>query len=152
MNVSGGTLTGVSGGESNSGSATGNIVSISGGTVQSNVNGGFVASGSGKATGNIVNISGNADLSTATVAGGISSSDAFTGNTLNKNSDAAVHIARNFASVNFGYSGNANIGELDSTPTGSALSGVTVNTNANNVSFDGVISGSGSITKPARER
>lgn len=147
VNVSGGTLTGVSGGESNSGSATGNIVSISGGTVQSNVNGGFVASGSGKATGNIVNISGNADLSGAVVAGGISSSDAFTGNTLNKNSDAAVHIARNFASVNFGYSGNANIGELDSTPTGSALSGVTVNTNANNVSFDGVISGSGSITK-----
>lgn len=147
VNVSGGTLTGVSGGESNSGSATGNIVSISSGTVQSNVNGGFVASGSGKATGNIVNISGNADLSTATVAGGISSSDAFTGNTLNKNSDAAVHIARNFASVNFGYSGNANIGELDSTPTGSALSGVTVNTNANNVSFVGVISGSGSMTK-----
>ena len=145
-NVSGNSIN-VSGGESNSGSATGNIVSISGGTVQSNVNGGFVASGSGKATGNIVNISGNADLSTATVAGGISSSDAFTGNTLNKNSDAAVHIARNFASVNFGYSGNANIGELDSTPTGSALSGVTVNTNANNVSFDGVISGSGSITK-----
>ena len=54
INVSGGMLTGVSGGESNSGSATGNIVSISGGTVQSNVNGGFVASGSGKATGNIV--------------------------------------------------------------------------------------------------
>ena len=148
VNVSGGTLTGVSGGESNSGSATGNIVSISGGTVQSNVNGGFVASGSGKATGNIVNISGNADLSGAVVAGGSSpDGDAFTGNTLNKNSDAAVHIARNFASVNFGYSGNANIGELDSTPTGSALSGVTVNTNANNVSFDGVISGSGSITK-----
>ena len=147
VNVSGGTLTGVSGGESNSGSATGNIVSISGGTVQSNVNGGFVASGSGKATGNIVNISGNTDLSTATVAGGISSSDAFTGNTLNKNSDAAVHIARNFASVNFGYSGNANIGGLESAPTGSTLSGVTVNTNANNVSFDGVISGSGSITK-----
>ena len=147
VNVSGGTLTGVSGGESNSGRATGNIVSISGGTVQSNVNGGFVASGSGKATGNIVNISGNTDLSTATVAGGISSSDAFTGNTLNKNSDAAVHIARNFASVNFGYSGNANIGGLESAPTGSTLSGVTVNTNANNVSFDGVISGSGSITK-----
>ena len=148
VNVSGGTLTGVSGGESNSGSATGNIVSISGGTVQSNVNGGFVASGSGKATGNIVNISGNADLSGAVVAGGSSpDGDAFTDNTLNKNSDAAVHIARNFASVNFGYSGTANIGELDSTPTGSALSGVTVNTNANNVSFDGVISGSGSITK-----
>ncbi|MCG4632439.1 autotransporter-associated beta strand repeat-containing protein [Bilophila wadsworthia] len=138
----------VSGGESNSGSATGNIVSISSGTVQSNVNGGFVASGSGKATGNIVNISGNADLSGAVVAGGSSpDGDAFTGNTLNKNSDAAVNIARNFASVNFGYSGTANIGELDSTPTGSALSGVTVNTNANNVSFDGVISGSGSITK-----
>ena len=135
-------------GESNSGSATVNIVSISGGTVQSNVNGGFVASGSGKATGNIVNISGNADLSGAVVAGGSSpDGDAFTGNTLNKNSDAAVNIARNFASVIFGYSGTANIGELDSTPTGSALSGVTVNTNANNVSFDGVISGSGSITK-----
>ena len=148
VNVSGGTLTGVSGGESNSGSATGNIVSISGGTVQSNVNGGFAASGSGKATGNIVNISGNADLSGAVVAGGSSpDGDAFTDNTLNKNSDAAVHLARNFASVNFGYSGTANIGELDSTPTGSALSGVTVNTNANNVSFDGVISGSGSITK-----
>ena len=148
VNVSGGTLTGVSGGESNSGSATGNIVSISGGTVQSNVNGGFVASGSGKATGNIVNISGNADLSGAVVAGGSSpDGDAFTDNTLNKNSDATVNIARNFASVNFGYSGTANIGELDSTPTGSALSGVTVNTNANNVSFDGVISGSGSMTK-----
>ena len=148
VNVSGGTLTGVSGGESNSGSATGNIVSISGGTVQNNVNGGFVASGSGKTTGNIVNISGNADLSGAVVAGGSSpDGDAFTDNTLNKNSDATVNIARNFASVNFGYSGTANIGELDSTPTGSALSGVTVNTNANNVSFDGVISGSGSMTK-----
>ena len=148
VNVSGGTLTGVSGGESNSGSATGNIVSISGGTVQSNVNGGFVASGSGKATGNIVNISGNADLSGAVVAGGSSpDGDAFTGNTLNKNSDAAVKVARNFASVNFNYSGNANIGGLESAPTGSTLSGVTVNTNANNVSFDGVISGSGSITK-----
>ena len=148
VNVSGGTLTGVSGGESNSGSATGNIVSISGGTVQSNVNGGFVASGSGKATGNIVNISGNADLSGAVVVGGSSpDGDAFTGNTLNKNSDAAVKVARNFASVNFNYSGNANIGGLESAPTGSTLSGVTVNTNANNVSFDGVISGSGSITK-----
>ena len=148
VNVSGGTLTGVSGGESNSGSATGNIVSISGGTVHGNVNGGFVASDNGKATGNIVNISGKADLSGAVVAGGSSpDGDAFTDNTLNKNSDAAVHLARNFASVNFGYSGTANIGELDSTPTGSALSGVTVNTNANNVSFDGVISGSGSITK-----
>ena len=148
VNVSSGTLTGASGGESNSGSATGNIVSISSGTVQSNVNGGFVAAGSGKATGNIVNISGNADLSGAVVAGGSSpDGDAFTDNTLNKNSDATVNIARNFASVNFGYSGTANIGELDSTPTGSALSGVTVNTNANNVSFDGVISGSGSITK-----
>ena len=148
VNVSGGTLTGVSGGESNSGSATGNIVSISGGTVQSNVNGGFVASGSGKATGNIVNISGNADLSGAVVAGGSSpDGDAFTGNTLNKSSDAAVKVARNFASVNFNYSGNANIGGLESAPTGSTLSGVTVNTNANNVSFDGVISGSGSITK-----
>ena len=148
VNVSGGTLTGVSGGESNSGSATGNIVSISGGTVHGNVNGGFVASDNGKATGNIVNISGKADLSGAVVAGGSSpDGDAFTDNTLNKNSDAAVHIARNFASVNFGYSGTANIGELDSTPTGSALSGVTVNTNANNVSFAGVISGSGSITK-----
>ena len=148
VNVSSGTLTGASGGESNSGSATGNIVSISSGTVQSNVNGGFVAAGSGKATGNIVNISGNADLSGAVVAGGSSpDGDAFTDNTLNKNSDATVHIARNFASVNFGYSGTANIGELDSTPTGSALSGVTVNTNANNVSFDGVISGSGSMTK-----
>ncbi len=148
VNVSGGTLTGVSGGESNSGSATGNIVSISGGTVQSNVNGGFVASGSGKATGNIVNISGNADLSGAVVAGGSSpDGDAFTDNTLNKNSDAAVHLARNFASVNFGYSGTANIGELDSTPPGSAVSGVSVNPHANHVSFDGVISGSGSITK-----
>ena len=148
VNVSGGTLTGVSGGESNSGSATGNIVSISGGTVQSNVNGGFVASGSGKATGNIVNISGNADLSGAVVVGGSSpDGDAFTGNTLNKNSDAAVKVARNFASVNFNYSGNANIGGLESAPTVSTLSGVTVNTNANNVSCDGVIPGSGSITK-----
>ena len=136
------------GGYSANGNVIGNSVNVSGGTVQSNVNGGFVASGSGKATGNIVNISGNADLSGAVVAGGSSpDGDAFTDNTLNKNSDATVNIARNFASVNFGYSGTANIGELDSTPPGSALSGVTVNTNANNVSFDGVISGSGSMTK-----
>lgn len=147
--LSGGTVTGiVTGGGTDNGSAINNTVSISGGTVHGNVNGGFVASDNGKATGNIVNISGKADLSGAVVAGGSSpDGDAFTDNTLNKNSDAAVHIARNFASVNFGYSGTANIGELDSTPTGSALSGVTVNTNANNVSFDGVISGSGSITK-----
>ena len=148
VKVSGGTLTGVSGGESNSGSATGNIVSISGGTVQSNVNGGYVQNGSGAATGNIVNISGKADLSGVAVAGGYSpNGDAFTGNTLNKNSDAAVKVARNFASVNFNYSGNANIGELESAPTGSALSGVTVNTNDNTVSFDGIISYSGSMTK-----
>ena len=136
------------GGYSANGNVIGKSVKVSGGTGQSNVKGGFVASGSGKATGNIVNISGNADLSGAVVAGGSSpDGDAFTDNTLNKNSDATVNIARNFASVNFGYSGTANIGELDSTPTGSALSGVTVNTNANNVSFDGVISGSGSMTK-----
>ena len=148
VKVSGGTLTGVSGGESNSGSATGNIVSISGGTVQSNVNGGYVQNGNGAATGNIVNISGKADLSGVAVAGGYSpNGDAFTDNILNKNSDAAVKVARNFASVNFNYSGNANIGELESAPTGSALSGVTVNTNDNTVSFDGIISSSGSMTK-----
>lgn len=54
VNISGGTVNGVYGGNSDSSTATGNIVTITGGTVNGDVYGG----GGNAATGNIVNISG----------------------------------------------------------------------------------------------
>ena len=133
------------------GPTAGNIVNISGGSITGNIYGG--RSSTGTATSNIVTIGGSASLQNPNlygVYGGWVNSgggDAFTGNTLNKNSAAAVGAVSNFQFVNFGYSGEANIATLDTTPTGSAQPGVTVNTGANRVNFSGDMIGSGSLIK-----
>ena len=133
------------------GPTNGNIVDISGGRITGNIYGG--RSNTGTATSNIVTIGGSASLQKPNlygVYGGWVNSgggDAFTGNILNKNSAATVGAVSNFQFVNFGYSGEANIATLDTTPTGSARPGVTVNTGANRVNFSGDIIGSGSLIK-----
>jgi len=130
-----------------------NTVTISGGRVSGNIYGGYADSNSGIATvtNNTVTINGNPSFGAATTLyGGYTNGagDAFTGNTLNKNSNAAVSGARNFEFINFGYTGYAGIGYLDTTPTGSAQPGVRINTNAyNTITFDGIIAGTGSLTK-----
>ena len=140
----------VYGGHSSGGSAvTGNTVSISGGSVTGNIYGGYSTSGS--ATDNTVTIGGSASLGSGfNLFGGYvnsGSGDAFTGNVLNKNNAAMIDTARNFQFVNFGYSGSANIGVLTTTPTGSGLPGVILDTAANDVNFGGVINGTGNLTK-----
>ncbi len=149
--LNGGYVSGhVIGGQAINGEAMGNTVTINGGTVLFMVYGGKVDSGTGSATGNTVNVSGNPNLNDAMLYGGmctLGSGDAFTGNVLNKNSDTTVDTAENFATVNFTYNGDANIKTLNSTPTGSSLPGVTVNTNDKTVAFGGVIKGSGSLIK-----
>ncbi|MCL2102726.1 MAG: autotransporter-associated beta strand repeat-containing protein, partial [Syntrophorhabdaceae bacterium] len=107
-------------------------------------------SSGGTAWSNTVTIDGTATLTNTNLFGGYVDSgggDAFTNNTLNKGNDAGVISARNFQFINFTYSGNANIGTLYTTPTGSTQSGVTLNTNANNVIFGGIIDGTGNLIK-----
>jgi autotransporter-associated beta strand protein len=138
-----------------SGSATGNTVTLSGtASVGGNVVGGRIANtnGSKAAIGNTVNLGGNAQVTGGAYGGlqvGGGANDLFTGNILNKSSAASriTGTAGNFATLNFSYSGNANIGALDTTPTGSGLTGVTLNTGNNNVNFDGDITGSGGLDK-----
>ena len=140
----------VYGGHSSGGSAvTRNEVDISGGSVTGNIYGGY--SNSGSATSNTVTLGGTASLGAGfnLFGGYVNSSrgDAFTGNTLNKDNAATVGTAQNFEFVNFGYSGNANIGALDTTPTGSGRPGVILNTDVYNINFGGVIAGTGNLTK-----
>jgi autotransporter-associated beta strand protein len=143
--------------------ATGNFVNISGGSVSRNIVGGYswVDNGTiGKATGNTVTLSGSPTLGAAAIVYGgfvgnksydftnpASGADVFTDNTLVKKSEVIVFRAQNFATVEFDYSGNANITTLDATPTGSTLTGVTLDTKGNNIAFGGVIEGNGDITK-----
>ena len=137
-----------------SGAVTSNTVNILGGTI--NIPSGTVnttiyggASTRGAATGNTVTIGGTAVLNNVNLYGGSANAgyDAFTGNTLNKNNDTAVGTAQNFQFVNFGYTGNANIAMLNTTPTGSTLSGITLNTNTNDIIFGGTMTGTGDLTK-----
>ncbi|MCL2679817.1 MAG: fibronectin type III domain-containing protein [Dehalococcoidia bacterium] len=136
-----------------SGAATGNTVVISGGTVNAtSISGGM--SNSGAATGNTVTISGG--TVNAAVYGGDSSGggNAFTGNILNKNNavnlnagnGSTIFSVQNFEFINFGYSGNANISTLSTTPTG-ATGMVKLDTGVNNITFSGSISGTGGIEK-----
>ncbi|MDR1727802.1 MAG: autotransporter-associated beta strand repeat-containing protein, partial [Acidobacteriota bacterium] len=141
------------------GKASGNTVLIDGGTVGGVVYGGYSlvdASGeTGEATGNTVTVQGAASL--ADVYGGFvgdagapdATMDAFTGNTLVKNSDAAIASAGNFENVRFGYAGDANIGTLDTTPTGSAKTAVNVDVGDGDVKFTSAdkITGSGGVLK-----
>jgi autotransporter-associated beta strand protein len=148
VTISGGTMNGsyIFGGFSYSGNATGNSVTISGGTINGNVFGSQVGSGSGDAINNTVTISGNPILgaSTSFYGGNCNSGggDQVSGNILNKNSAVNIYSAENFEYVNFGYSGNANIGSLAT--TGSM---VKLDTQGHNISFGGVIINAGSIEK-----
>jgi len=131
-----------------SGAAVDNEAAIIGGSVRGAVYGGYSARGT--ATNNGVIIGGTAALQDADLFGGRVGSgggDAFTGNILNKDSAASVREAANFQFVNFGYSGEANIGVLYTTPTGSAETGVTLDTGFYNVHFGGSIAGTGGLTK-----
>jgi autotransporter-associated beta strand protein len=107
-------------------------------------------SGVGEATGNIVTISGAPNMSgTIYIRGGVSYSngDTFTGNTLNKNSDVSFNTAGDFEDINFGYNGDANIDTLDTTPSGSSETAVNLNTDGNNIDFNGDIIGAGGVVK-----
>jgi hypothetical protein len=88
--------------------ATGNGVLINGGTVNGTVYGGWIATGT--ATNNIVTISGNATLATTTqLYGGYrtgASGDVFTGNTLNLKTSETVHTLQNFQFINFTLPGS----------------------------------------------
>ncbi|MDR3211326.1 MAG: autotransporter-associated beta strand repeat-containing protein [Planctomycetota bacterium] len=166
VTISGGTVAGnVYGGFADSdGSgmysiARGNTVTLSGGAVHGNIFGGFSKVDGlgeiGSATGNTVTISGSINLGANTLYGGFvgkdlvaTSGDAFTNNTLNMNAaPTQIGAVRNFNTINFTYAGNANINTLDTTPTGSSQTTVTLNTNANAINFAGSISGAGSIAK-----
>ena len=161
VTVSGGTLNGsryIYGGYAaacSNASATGNTVTISGGTLNDsrNVYGGYVY-GTGSnlaATHNAVTVSGTPVFAETFIYGGFvdgGTGDAFTGNILNKDSAAKFSFAANFEFVNFGYSGNANIGELDTTAGGTSGSApVKLNTGGNDITFNGSLTGSGSIYK-----
>ena len=127
-----------------------NKVMVSGGgKVTADIYGGYSSSGS--ATNNTVTIGDSAVYSGSLWGGHVANSrndrDAFSGNILNKNNASTVATARNFEYVNFGYTGLANIGTLYTTPTGSVRPGVILNTDANDVTFGGVITGTGSLTK-----
>ena len=133
-----------------SGEVTGNTVNIISGTVNAAIYGG--ASTSGVATNNIVNISGGV-LNGSNLYGGSARSgvDAFTNNTLNVSSVLTANSAQNFQLINFDTIGGdivANIGTLNTTPTGSAQTGVLLTvTDTNVVNFTGNIIGTGSLTK-----
>ena len=125
-----------------------NLVNISGGSITGDIYGAYSASGT--ATENTVTIGGTAILQNSDLFGGYvnsGSGDAFTDNTLNLSNSATINSAQNFNTINFNNSITANIGILDTTPTGSARPGVTLNTGGNSVKFNGDITGTGSVIK-----
>ncbi|GHT40948.1 hypothetical protein FACS189443_2010 [Planctomycetales bacterium] len=128
--------------------ATNNTVSITDGTVSGNVFGGFAysISSTATATGNTVIIDGGAFSASSVISGGNgiggSTSDFFSNNTLELNSATSIFKAQNFETIKFGNINTANIGELDTAPTGTAAGTlVKMNTQGNNINFGGVISG-----------
>ena len=132
-----------------SGNVTGNLI-----TVNTLIAGGAIIGSSGSAVNNTVTISGAPVFGTGVTfyggldANGSLSTDFFSGNTLEKNSSVAISSAANFENVNFGYSGDAGIGSLDLSPTGASSSPlVKLDTGAHDVTFGGVMSGTGGIEK-----
>ncbi|MDR0564395.1 MAG: hypothetical protein LBG78_05610, partial [Azoarcus sp.] len=135
VTVTGGSVWGVAGGQAlgTGGMANGNSVEITGGSI---IGDGIVGgAGFGGATNNTVTLGGSPTLAaTAILAGGFDptasgTGDYFTGNTLVKNSGVTIAAsgttantfgAQNFETVRFGYSGDANIGSLDTTVRGGA--------------------------------
>ncbi|MCL2004711.1 MAG: autotransporter domain-containing protein [Planctomycetaceae bacterium] len=135
-----------------SGPVTGNFVDLFGGNINATIYGG--RSTRGLATENTVTIGNTAttslNLNGSNIWGGFANSgyDAFTGNMLNINFAAAnIGTVQNFQYINFGTSGDAGITQIVTTPTGSSLSGVTLNSNQYEIAFNGLITGTGSLTK-----
>jgi autotransporter-associated beta strand protein len=140
------------GGQTVNGTAAGhvhsNLVQLVGGNINAAIYGGYSARAT--ATNNTVVIDGAATMNRSDVYGGYVMSgggDAFTGNILHKNTDAELGTVQNFQFVNFNYSGNANIDTLYTTATGSAASGIILNTAGNDINFGGYITGMGDMTK-----
>ena len=142
------------------GKSTANSVTITGGTINGSVYGARIALGDGDATYNTITISGSPTLGANTgFYGGWRDADAgdnFTGNTLNKNSNIAINSGngstmfsvQNFEFINFGYSGDANIGSLDTTVDGGTAGAlVKLDTQGNAIVFAGRIAGTGGINK-----
>jgi autotransporter-associated beta strand protein len=134
-------------------------------TVSGNVFGGFArASRAGStAINNAITIGGDVSgltLTSTTLYGGFvgnalntptSGANAFTGNILKKNSEVSVSAVRNFQTIEFGYSGQANISAFNTTPT-SYLNDADLNVYLNvadthTITFGGTISGDASLTK-----
>lgn len=109
VNISGGTVSGgVYGGMSASGNATGNTVNITGGTVSGVIRGGMSTSGS--ATGNTVTLGDGthalpaAALANADLYGGTE----FTGNVLNVKTNVTVKSVQNFETLHFEKNASVN--------------------------------------------
>ena len=149
---------------SSTGTATadGNTVEISGGAVEVDVYGGSAVSpsGAGTANNNTVTISGSPVFGAATTLYGgfvLNSDDyeeaagaVYSGNTLNLNSPITVQGVKNFQVINFGYSGDANLTNLETRPTGDGKPGIELNTDTNDIKLNAVISGSGGLTKTGK--
>ena len=109
VNISGGTVSGgVYGGMSASGNATGNTVNITGGTVSGIVRGGMSTSGS--ATGNTVTLG---DGTNALPAAALANADLyggteFTGNVLNVKTNVTVKSVQNFETLHFEKNASVN--------------------------------------------
>ncbi|MDR3299235.1 MAG: autotransporter-associated beta strand repeat-containing protein [Candidatus Accumulibacter sp.] len=131
------------------GNAKQNEVTLRGtASAQGDVYGGVV-NGSGDATANKFFINDSASVA-GTVYGGVlhGTGDAFTDNELTKNSAASsLNAVANFNTVNFGYSGAANITTLNTNLGTTSETQVTLNTAANTVAFGGKITGMGGIYK-----
>ncbi|MDR3086862.1 MAG: hypothetical protein LBU45_02790 [Azoarcus sp.] len=160
VTITGGTVTGaVVGGYlsmagGTSGIASGNIVTITGGTLTSVIGGGASASSGSTiyTINNTVTISGNPAIGDVYGGGGDLSAavyDYFTGNTLNKNSAAAISSVAFFETINFNYSGSANITTLNvhvyrTTPSPTDVVKLNV-IGSNVIDFDGVITGGSTL-------
>ena len=153
VSITGGLFNTVYGGYAD-GNANGNTVSITGGALTPNVNGaGFSIMGGQSVKGeNAVNnrvvIGNGVDLTAATIWGGRSvpteskpqGGDVISGNTLEKDSASKIGTALNFETVRFTESGDANIDRLI-LATNDTVSLVTLDTGANNVNFNGRLTG-----------
>jgi len=131
--------------------ASGNSITINGGTIKGIIYAGFTYAGSGNTVQNNNTVTINGGEMGVAVYGGYRLStetgDVFTGNTLNKNSDAVISFAQNFEYINFGYTGDAKITFLSTTPTGAAGSPSVKLTNTYDINFAGGILGSGGLEK-----
>lgn len=154
VTISGGTLptTFVGGGSAGRGGlAANNTVTISNVALPYAVGGATAAGYGGSATDNTVNLGEGAQV--MEVYGGVRApgvGDVFSGNTLNVNAATArVSTAvANFQTINFGFSGTSTLTTIETTPSGSSASGVTINTGAHDLTLaNTTITGSGSLTK-----